>query len=90
MLLSGTKSACLQCLHEGKQQNRYYFVCKSCQTTIHKKCLGLRLSGICDIKNSKTETYWECQTWMSNKFPFALVGNKMIVQNNFNSSFSCK
>ena len=27
---------------------------------------------------------------MSNKFPFALVGNKVIVQNNFNSSFSCK
>ena len=38
---------------------------------------GLRLSGICDIKNSKRKTYWECQTWMSNKFPFALVGNKV-------------
>ena len=27
-----------------------------------KKFLGLRLSEICDMKNSKTETHWECQT----------------------------
>ena len=66
------------------------FVCKTCETTIHKKCLRLRLSEICDIKNSKTETQWECQTCMSNKFPFTLVENKVIVQNTFNSTFSCK
>ena len=66
------------------------FVCKTYQTPIHKKCLELRLSEICDIKISKTETHWECQTCMSDKFPFTLVENKMIVQNTFNSSFSCK
>ena len=66
------------------------FACKTCQTPIHKKCLGLRLSEIRDIKNSKTETYWECQTCMSDKFPFTVVQNKVIVQNTFNSSFSCK
>ena len=66
------------------------FVCKICQTPIHKKCLGLRLSEIRDIKNSKTETYWQCQTCMSEKFQFTAVENKVIVQNTFNSSFSCK
>ena len=66
------------------------FVCKTCQTRIHKKSWELRLSYICDIKNSKTETYWECQTCMSDKFLFSLVDNKVIVQNSFNSSFSCK
>ena len=66
------------------------FVCKTCQTSIHKKCLGLRLSEIRDIKNSKPETYWECQTFMSDKFPFTAVENKVIVQNTFISSFSCK
>ena len=66
------------------------FVCKTCHTPIHKKCLGLRLSEIHDIKNSKTETYWDCQTCMSDKFPFTAVENKVIVQNTFNSSFSCK
>ena len=40
------------------------FVCKTCQTPIHKKRLGLRLSEIRDIKNSKTGIYWECQTCM--------------------------
>lgn len=29
------------------------FVCKTCQTAIHKKCLGLGLSEICDVKISK-------------------------------------
>ena len=66
------------------------FVCNTCQTPIHKKCLGLRLFEICDIKNSKTETHWECQTCMSDKFPFTLVENKVIDQNTFNSSFSGK
>ena len=33
------------------------FVCKTCQTPIHKKCLGLRLSEIRDIKNSKTNLH---------------------------------
>ena len=28
-------------------------VCKTYQTPIHKKCLGLRLSDVRDIKNSK-------------------------------------
>ena len=65
-------------------------VCKTCQTPIHKKYLGLRLPEICDIKNSKTEAHWECQTCMSDKFPFTLVENKVIVQNTFKSSFSCK
>ena len=66
------------------------FVCKTCQTPIHKKCLGLGLSEIRNIKNSKTEIYWECRTCMSDKFPFTAVENKVIVQNAFNSSFSCK
>ena len=66
------------------------FVCKICQTPIHKKCLGLILSEICDIKNSKTETDWECQICISDKFPFTLVENKVIVQNTFSYSFSCK
>ena len=61
------------------------FVCKTCQTQIHKKCVGLRLSEICDIKNSKTETHWECQTCMSDEFPFTFLENKDIVQNTFNS-----
>ena len=63
------------------------FVSKSCQTPIHKKCLGLRLSEIHDNKNSKTETHWECQTCMGDRFLFTLVENKNIVQNTFNSSF---
>ena len=66
------------------------FVCKNCQTPILKKCLGLRLTEICDIKNFKTETHLECQTCKSDKFPFTLVENKVIVQHTFNSSFSCK
>ena len=66
------------------------FVRKTCQTPIHKKCLGLRLSEIRDMKNSKTETHWESQTCMNDKFPFTAVENKVIVQNTFNSSFSCK
>ena len=49
------------------------FVCKTCQTPIHKKCSGLRLSEICDIKNSKRGTYWECQTCISDKFSFTAV-----------------
>ena len=64
------------------------FVCKTCQIPIHKKCLGLKLSEIRDIKNSKK--YWECQTCMNDKFPFTVVEDKVIVQNTFNSSFSCK
>ena len=59
-------------------------VCKTCQTPTHKKCLGIH-----DI-NSETEINWEYQTCASDKFPFTLVENKMIVQNTFNSSFSCK
>ena len=66
------------------------FVCKTCQTPIHKKRLGLRLFEICDIKNSKTETHWECQTCMSDKFPFTLVEKKLTVQDTFNSSSPCK
>ena len=66
------------------------FVCKTCQTPIHKKCLGLRLSEICDVKNFKAETHWGRQTCMSDKFPFTLVENEEIVQNTFNLSFSCK
>ena len=42
------------------------------------------------ILNSKTEIHWECQICMSYKFPFTLVGNKVIVENTFNSSFSCQ
>ena len=48
------------------------------------------LSEICDIKNSKIETHWESQTCISDKFPVTLVENKVIVQNTFNSTFSCK
>ena len=66
------------------------FVSKSCQTPIHKKCLGLRLSEIHDNKNSKTETHWGCQTCMGDRFLFTLVENKKIVQNTFNSSFFWK
>ena len=66
------------------------FLCKTCQTPIHKKCLGVRLSDVRDIKNSKTATYWKCQACMSDKFSFTAVENKVIVQNTFNSSFSCK
>ena len=57
------------------------FVCKTCQTPIHKKCVELGLSEICDIKNSKEETYWERQTCKSDKFPFTAVESKVIVQN---------
>ena len=32
------------------------FICKTCQTTIHKNCLGLRLSKIRDI-NTVTANY---------------------------------
>ena len=66
------------------------FVCKNCQIPIYKKCSGLRLTEICDIKIFKTETHLECQTCRSVKFPFTLVENKVIVQHTFNSSFSCK
>ena len=66
------------------------FVCISCQMPIHKKCLWLRLSEIHDIKNSKTETHWECQTRMGDKFLLTPVENKKIVQNTFNSIFSWK
>ena len=59
------------------------FVYKTCQTPIHKKCLGLRLSEICDIKKSKTETHWECQTCMSDKFPF----RPLLVENLVNVIF---
>ena len=45
------------------------------------------ISEIREIENSKTETYWECQTCMSDKFPFTAVENKVIVQNTFSSSF---
>ena len=55
MLQSGTKSA----------MSAMSFFCKTCQVPINKKCLGLKLSEICDIKNSKTETHWEHQTCMS-------------------------
>ena len=55
-----------------------------------KKCLELRFPEICDIKNCKTETYWECQTCMRDKFPFTAVENNGIVQNTFNSTFFCK
>ena len=48
------------------------------------------MSEIRDIKNSKTETYWECQTCMSDKFPFTAVENKVIVQNTVSPGFSCK
>ena len=64
------------------------FVSKSCQLPIHKKFLALRLSEIQDNKNSKTETHWECQTCIGDRFLFTLVENKKKVQNTFNSSFS--
>ena len=56
----------------------------------YKKCLGLRLPEICDIKNSKTEIYRECKTFISDKFPFTLVKNKVIGKVTFNSSLSFK
>ena len=80
---------CNVCMKTNNRMDKS-FVCKTCQTPIHKKCLGLRLSEICDIKNSKTEAHWECKTCMSDKFPFTLVENKVIVQNTFDSSFSYK
>ena len=55
--------------NENKQQNRYISLLsvasKTCQTPTHKKCLQLRLFEIRDIKNFKTETHWECKTYMS-------------------------
>ena len=76
---------CNVCKKTNNKIEKKSFVCKTYQTPIHKKSLGLRLSEICDIKNSKTETYWECQACMSDKFPFTAVENKVIVQNTFNS-----
>ena len=79
---------CYVCMKTNRKIDKS-FACKTCPTTnVHKKCLGLKLSEICNIKNSKTETQWECQTCMSDKFPFTLVENKVILQNTFNSSFS--
>ena len=51
------------------------FVCKRCQTPVHKNCLGLILSEIRDIKNSKTEACWVFQTCMSDKFRFTVMEN---------------
>ena len=89
LMLQSASKLCNVCMKTNNKIDKS-FVCKTCQTPIHKKCLGLRLSEICHINNSKTETHWECQTCMSDKFPFTLVENKVIVQNTFNSSFSCK
>ena len=47
---------CNVCRKANNKINKY-FVCKTCQTPIHKKCLGLRLSEIRDIKNSKTNLH---------------------------------
>ena len=65
-------------------------LCKSCPTPIHKECLGMRLTEIYDIKTSKIENHWECQTCMTDKFPIALIENKVFVQNDFNSIFFFK
>ena len=81
ILQSGTK--CAVCKKANSKIDKS-FLCKTCTY----KCLGLRLSEIRDIKNSKTETCRECQTCMSDKFPFTAVENKVIAQNTFHSSFS--
>lgn len=37
------------------------------------------MSEIRDIKNSKTEAYWVCQTCMSDKFRFTLIENEVVL-----------
>ena len=59
-------------------------------STIYLKKSGvqiLELQFIIFQPGHKTESHWECQTCMSDKFPFTLVENEVIVQN---SSFSRK
>ena len=58
---------CIACMKISNKVNKSC-ASKICEILIHEKCLGLRLSEIRDIKNSKTEKHWERQTWFFKDF----------------------
>ena len=63
--------------------------CSSCFSLIHRKCSNFSLGDLLGLDTNNLVN-WECDTCISNKFPFSHVSETDLVSMSFNSNFSCK